>query len=108
MMSYYNKNINKVVISVGIKRNVFPYVVWKMVKWFDSYQFVFLDKLYCSDISIAKAGVVNRTNKETVIVVETTSGVKYYYHPRFKKWYKNLSNEMLDKYFDWLNPNMKG
>ena len=92
-------------LCVGVLRNTFNYNVSKLIKTFFGYRCVFVDTLRCSDVSVAKNVALSKFDdlRNTVPVVVDRFGCHYYFHSKYRKWYKNLDENQLKKYFNWLS-----
>lgn len=101
----------KIEICVAIKRNMFVYNISKLIRTVSGFDTVFIDSVRCSDVGIAKYAVTKSSSMSTrinkghvVYVISSFSGDKYYYHPRYRRWFKNLTDEQLEHYFGKLLP----
>ena len=92
-------------VCVGVLRNTFNYNVSKLVKTFFGYRTVSVDFIRCSDICVAKNIALSKFKnlRNVVPVVIDRYGTYYYFHPKYRKWYKNLDKNQLNKYFNWLS-----
>lgn len=92
-------------ICVGVLCNTFNYSITRLVKTFFGYRIVYVDSIRCGDVSVAKNVALSKFEnlKTNVPVVIDRHGSYHYYHPKFRKWYKDLDEKQLDKYFNWLS-----
>lgn len=78
----------------------------RLIKNFAGYFYKPFDRIKCSDVSVAKYVVPNWVKKDEVFVIFSNLAdggfVKYYFHPKYRKWYKNLTEKDIEKYFPWL------
>lgn len=93
-------------LKIGAWRSpVRKYNVSRLFYTLNGFQTVFVCSLECSDIGIAKNVAPSRMqNRSDIIVIVDGGGVSHYYHPKYRKWYKGLTEEQLCKYFYWLIP----
>lgn len=92
-------------IVIGDKRNVSNFNVCKLVKTFYGFRCVHVDTFRCSDVSVAKNVALSKFDnlRNVVPVVIDRNGIYYYYHFKYRKWFKDLDNNQLSKYFNWLS-----
>ena len=92
-------------ISVGVLRNVFNFNICKLVKTFYGYRYAHVDNVRCSDSGVAKYVALSKFDnlRDNVPVVISSKGVHYYYHYKYRKWFKDLDDNQLSKYFYWLS-----
>ncbi len=69
-----------------------------------SFSTVFVKKVQATAINVVKGSAISIVGKDNIAVVHDLNGDIFYYHPRYRRWYKNLSDDSLYKYFSWLIP----
>ena len=98
--------MGKVRIVFGTVSNRRTYYVMRLVKRFSGYVYLPVRRVSGSDVTVAKYIVPSLVKNDEVFVVFSTfvSGktCKYFYHPKYRCWYKDLDDVQIVKYFSWL------
>ncbi len=97
--------MGKYCISVGrLKSPQKNFNINKLCLVGNSFSTVFFKKVQATAISVVKGFAPYIVGKDNIAVIQNTNGDMYYYHPKYHRWYKNLSENSLRKYFSWLFP----
>lgn len=98
--------MRKIKIVYRTKSNVQTYYVMRLKKVFLKYEFFPVRRIAGSDVSIPKYVVPNLVKNDEVFVIFSTlsSGktCKYFYHPKARKWYKDVKETEFPLVFSWL------
>lgn len=114
----------KVCVKVGVRRNCYKYSVFMLFykRGQNCFDKVYVTQYVCSGVDIAKSVVSSypgltkgfyisdskgnsySPGLTNVYCISDPKGNWYYYHPKWRKWYKNLDDKHLRLYFNWLIP----
>ena len=81
----------------------YDFRVFEFVWLNGKFDFKGLGNLKCHDVGLLKSAAPCHFPGKA-LYVRSKSGDSYYYHPRYKRWFKNLSDKSLDLFFSWLKP----
>lgn len=89
-------------VTIGEYRtSIRTYKVLRLCYVYNHFDTVYVTEIKCSGMAVVKYVAPLKVGLDEVAVVFDDKDV-YYYHPKYRRWYKNLSNESLKKYFYWL------
>lgn len=74
-------------------------LIWKGGK----IEYKALGKLRCHDVGIVKYSAPTHFPSKA-LYVRSKCGDSFYYHPRYKRWFKNLTDSGIELYFSRLSP----
>lgn len=96
----------KVCVKVGVRRNCYKYSVFMLFykRGQNCFDMVYVTEYTCSGVDVVKGVVSSYPELVNVYCVSDGKGNFYYYHPKWRKWYKNLDDKHLRLYFSWLIP----
>ena len=87
-----------------MRRAVFRYDIFILQYVKGEFQAVLITQMNFPDLKLAKTYTLHNFgfSENDVPMIMDNNGSFHYFHPKYKVWYKGLTDNQKEKYFSWL------